>query len=53
VRVRIRFADVTLPQILEAIPGVEQVDGYTVAFTAANMADAYRLIRLMYRFVSV
>lgn len=53
VRVRIRFADVTLPQILEAIPSVEQVDGYTVAFTAANMADAYRLIRLMYRFVSV
>lgn len=53
VRVRIRFADVTLPQILEAIPGVEQVDGYTVAFTAPNMADAYRQIRLMYRFVRI
>lgn len=51
--VRIRFADVTRPQILEAIPGVRQIDGYTIAFTAANMADAYRLIRLMYRFVSV
>lgn len=53
VRVRIRFADGTLPQILEAIPGVRQVDGYTVAFTARDMADAYRLIRLMYRFVSI
>jgi D-amino peptidase len=53
VRVRIQFADVTLPQILEAIPGVTQVDGYTVAFTAANMTDAYRLVRLMYRFVDV
>ena len=53
VRVRIRFADHTLPQILEAIPGVRQADGYTVAFSARGMADAYRLIRLMYKFVSI
>lgn len=53
VRVRIRFADVTTPQVLEAIPGVRRVDGYTVTFTAPNMADAYRLIRLMYKFVVV
>jgi D-amino peptidase len=53
VRVRMRFADPTRPQILEAIPGVRQVDGYTVEFTAPDMVDAYRLIRLMYRFVSV
>jgi D-amino peptidase len=52
-RVRLQFSDVTRPQILRAIPGVEQVDGYTVAFTARDMADAYRLIRFMYRFVSV
>jgi D-aminopeptidase len=52
-RVRLQFSDVTRPQILRAIPGVEQVDGYTVAFTASDMADAYRLIRFMYRFVSV
>lgn len=53
VRVRLRLADVTVPQILQAIPGVKQVDGYTVEFTAPTMADAYRLIRLMYRFVSI
>jgi D-amino peptidase len=53
VRVRLRFADPTRPQILEAIPGVRQTDGYTVEFTAPTMADAYRLIRLMYRFVVV
>ncbi|MGH7448102.1 MAG: M55 family metallopeptidase [Longimicrobiales bacterium] len=53
VEVRIRFADVTRSQILEAIPGVRQIDGYTIAFTAGTMADAYRLIRLMYRFVSI
>lgn len=53
IEVRIRFADVTRSQILEAIPGVRQIDGYTVEFTAESMADAYRLIRLMYRFVVV
>ncbi|CAN5812112.1 M55 family metallopeptidase [soil metagenome] len=53
VRVRLRLADVTTSQILEAIPGVRQLDGYTVEFTATSMGDAYRLIRLMYRFVSV
>jgi D-amino peptidase len=53
VQVRLRFADVTTPQILEAIPGVRQVDGYTVEFRSETMSDAYRLIRLMYRFVSI
>lgn len=53
IRVRLRLSDVTTPQILQAIPGVRQVDGYTVEFTARNMGEAYRLIRLMYRFVSV
>lgn len=53
VTVRLKFADPTRPQILEAIPGVRQLAGYTVEFTAANMTEAYRLIRLMYRFVSI
>jgi D-amino peptidase len=53
IRVRLRLADVTTPQILEAIPGVRQVDGYTVEFSAPNMVSAYRMIRLMYRFVTV
>ena len=53
VSVRLRLADVTTPEILEAIPGVRQVDGFTVEFTAPDMRAAYRLIRLMYKFVSV
>lgn len=53
VRVRLRLADVTTPQILRAIPGVRQVDGYTVEFEAATMPEAYRLIRLMYRFIRI
>lgn len=53
VQVRLRFTDVTRPQILTAIPGAKQLDGYTVGFTAPDMPSAYRLIRLMYRFVSI
>ena len=30
-----------------------QIDGYTVEFNAPSMAAAYKLIRLMYRFVTV
>ena len=32
---------------------VPKVDGFTVAYTARNADEAYRLIRLMYRFISV
>ncbi len=53
IRVRLRLADTTIPQILTAIPGVTQVDGYTVTFTAEDMTRAYRLIRLMYRYVAL
>jgi D-amino peptidase len=53
VKVRLKLADVTTPQILQAIPGVKQIDGFTVEFTAPTMTEAYKLIRLMYRFVSV
>jgi D-amino peptidase len=53
VQIRMRFSDTTRPQILEAIPGVKQIDGYTVSFTARNMDEAIRVIRLMYRFVSI
>jgi D-amino peptidase len=53
VEVRIRFDEPTRPQILTVIPGVRQVDGYTVEFTAETMAEAYPMIRFMYRFVGI
>jgi D-amino peptidase len=53
VRVRLQLSDISITQLLEAIPGVRQVDGYTVEFSAKNMTEAYRLIRLMYRYVSL
>jgi D-amino peptidase len=51
VRVRMRFASTTHVDILQSIPGMSKVDGFTVEYTAADTDEAYRLIRLMYRFV--
>jgi D-amino peptidase len=51
VRIRMRFSSTTHVDILQSIPGMTKVDGFTVAYTARNADEAYRLIRLMYRFV--
>ncbi len=52
VMVRARFATTTRADILQAVPGMRRVDGYTVEYEAADMPEAYRLIRLMYKYVS-
>jgi len=52
VRVQGRFASTTRADVLQAIPGIERVDGYTVAYDADGMDQAYRLIRLMYKYIS-
>ena len=51
VRIRMRFASTTHVDILMSIPGVSKVDGFTISYTAENADQAYRLIRLMYRFI--
>ena len=51
VTLRMRFTSPTHVEILQSIPGTRKVDGYTVEYTATDMDEAYRLIRLMYRFV--
>lgn len=51
VHLRMRFTSPTHVAILQSIPGVTREDGYTVAYRAADADEAYRLIRLMYRFV--
>ena len=52
VRVRMRFASTTRPDILEAIPGMRRIDGNTVEYHAPKMVEAYKLIRLMYKYIS-
>ena len=53
VEIRMRFASTTHVDILMSIPGVTKVDGFTVQYNADNADQAYRLIRLMYRFVQI
>ena len=52
ITVRARFASTVRPDVLEAIPGMERLDGFTVQYDAGSMDEAYRLIRLMYKYIS-
>jgi D-amino peptidase len=51
-RVRMRFHDPRIPDVVEAFPTMERVDPETVAFAADTMPAAYRLIRVLYRYVN-
>lgn len=50
--VRMRFATTTRADILQAVPDTRRVDGTTVEYTARNMTEGYKLIRLMYKYIS-
>ncbi len=49
---RARFASTTRADILQAVPGMRRVDGTTVEYDASDMTEAYKLIRLMYKYIS-
>lgn len=51
VDVRMRFASTTRADILQAIPGMLRIDGWTVEYEAATMDEAYRMVRLMYKYI--
>lgn len=42
----------TRADIAMSIPGMKRVDGYTVAYQAKNMEEAYKLIRVIYKYLS-
>ncbi len=52
VTVRMKFASTTRADIAEAIPFVKRIDGYTFEFQTDDMTQAYKMIRLMYKFIS-
>jgi D-amino peptidase len=52
VRVRLRYRNFTYPEIAEAFPSIRRVDPETIEFTADTMPAAYRLIRVLYRFIN-
>jgi D-amino peptidase len=52
ITLRLRSATTTRADIVQAIPNVRRIDGTTVEYDARNMTEAYKLIRLMYRYVT-
>ena len=52
VTIRMKFRTTTRADILQAVPGMRLLDGTTVEVQARTMAEAYALIRLMYKYVS-
>ena len=51
VSIKIKFSSTTHAEILQAIPNMKWIDGYTVQYNAKDMVEAYALIRLMYKYV--
>lgn len=52
VRVRLRYRNFMYPEITEAFPSIRRVEPDTIEFTAETMPAAYRLIRVLYRFIN-
>ena len=53
VRIKMKLASTMHVDILQAIPGMGKGEnGFTVTYTAKNMNEAYKLIRLMYKYIS-
>ena len=51
-RVELQYNNFTYPEIATAFSEVELVSPDTVAFTRKTMPEAYRLIRVLYRFIN-
>lgn len=49
---RIKSARTTRADIVMSIPGMQRIDGVTVEYQAASMDEAYRLIRVIYKYIS-
>ncbi|MDP4999031.1 MAG: M55 family metallopeptidase [Saprospiraceae bacterium] len=52
IRVRMKFDSTTRADVAESVPNVKRVDGFTIAFECTDMTQAYKEIRLMYKYLS-
>jgi len=52
-RVQMQFRDTLIPEVAEAFPTIRRVGPETVGYSMDSMPAAYRLIRVLYRFISV
>ena len=51
-KVQMRYRNFTFPEVATAFREIESVAPDTVAFTRDTMPEAYRLIRVLYRFIN-
>ena len=51
-KVQMRYRNFTFPEVVTAFREIEPVAPDTVAFTRDTMPEAYRLIRVLYRFIN-
>lgn len=51
-RVELQYNNFTFPEVATAFSEIERPAPDTVAFTRATMPEAYRLIRVLYRFIN-
>ncbi|MBX2943470.1 MAG: M55 family metallopeptidase [Cyclobacteriaceae bacterium] len=42
----------TRADVAMGIPGMKRVDGYTLSYNAKDMDEAYKLIRIVYKYLS-
>ncbi len=49
---KIKVDNPTRADVAMSIPGMKRVDGYTVSYQAKNMEEAYKLIRVIYKYIS-
>jgi D-amino peptidase len=52
ITVRFKSSTTTRADVIMSIPGMKRIDGTTVEYTAKSMDEAYRLIRVMYKYIS-
>ena len=51
-RVEMQFRDVAIPEVASGLPEIERPAPNALAFTAPTMPQAYRMVRVMYRYIN-
>jgi D-amino peptidase len=52
VEFKLKVDSPTRADVAMSIPGMKRVDGYTVSYQARNIEEAYKLIRVIYKYIS-
>ncbi len=48
---RIKLASTTHADVVMSIPGMKRIDGFTIEYEAKSMDSAYRMIRIIYKYI--